>query len=41
MARNIPVGYAYEPRVNVMRVSVYENLDFKDMVLTSLCPTYN
>ena len=40
MARNIPVGYAYEPRVNVMGLSAYENVDFEEIVLTSLCPGY-
>ena len=35
MARNFPAGYAYKPRVNVMRVSVYENVDFLEIVLTS------
>ena len=40
MARNIPVGYAYESCVNVMRISAYENLDFKATGLTSLCPRY-
>ena len=29
MTRNIPVGYAYEARVNVMRVNVYKNVDFE------------
>ena len=24
MARNIPIGYTYKPRVNVMRVNAYE-----------------
>ena len=31
MARNIPVGYAYEPRVNVMRLSAYENVNFEEI----------
>ena len=40
MARNIPVGYAHEPHVNVMRLSAYENVDFEEIVLTTLCPRY-
>ena len=34
MARNIRVGYAYEPRVKVMRVNANENVDIKEIVLT-------
>ena len=29
MARNISVGYAYEPRMNVMRVNANANVDLK------------
>ena len=40
MARNFPVGYDYEQRVNLIRVSVYENVDFEGTVLKSLSPKY-
>ena len=40
MAKNISVGYAYEPRVNVMRVYTNKKVDFKQIMLTYLCPRY-
>ena len=39
MAKNILAGYTYEPLVNVMRVNAYENMDFEEIVLTSLSLT--
>ena len=40
MARNISVGYAYEPRMNVMRVNANANVDFEEIVLTCLYMSY-
>ena len=40
MARNISVGYAYEPLVNVMLVNANENVDFEEIVLACLCLRY-
>ena len=42
MARNIPVGYACEPRVYMIRVSAYEIVDFEEInkLLARLCPSY-
>ena len=40
MARNAPVGYAYELRGNMMRVSAYKNVDLEEIVLTSLYLRY-
>ena len=31
MARNIPVSYGYESRMNIMHVSVFENMDFEEI----------
>ena len=40
MAGKIPVDYAYEPRVNVICVNGYENVDFEEIMLTCLWPRY-
>ena len=40
MAINIPLVYAYEPRVNAMRLSAYENVNSEEILLTNLCPRY-
>ena len=40
MARNIRVGFAYDAYLNVMRIYAYENVDFKEIFLTYLCPKY-
>ena len=40
MAGNISEGYAYELRVNAMRLSAHENVNFEEIVLVGLCPRY-